>query len=181
MNPATLTENPTAEPALARPTPEQVDEIAQRYETAKLHVKAAQEVLTEAEKEAVEMVTQFGIVVPRAEKSRRLHGRFSELTVTKSDTLTISDERVETLKDALEVNGRADIFPKLFTLRSKYEVVEGAEQVMKTESLSKRLSEKVFNLWGRCISVKAKKPSLKVVIATPDKPAKKSSAKKGGE
>ena len=70
-------------------------------------------------------------------------------------------------------------FKRLFTLRSKYEVVEGAEAALKAESLPKRLTEKVLNLWGRCIRVKAKKPSLKVVIADPAKPAKKQRGAKG--
>lgn len=161
-----------------RPTPEAIDELAKKYERAKSMAACAREDLTAIEAECVEMVTNFGIVPAHAEKSRRLNGRLAELTVTKGDTLTINDERVETLKDALEVNGRADFFPKLFTLRSKYEVVEGAESALKQESLGKRLSERVLNLWGRCISVKAKKPSLKVVIIDPAKPARR--AKKGG-
>jgi hypothetical protein len=114
-----------------------------------------------------------------AEKSRRLHGKLAELTVTKSDTLTINDERVEDLRQALEANYFGAFFKRLFTLRSKYEVVEGAEAALKAESLPKRLTEKVLNLWGRCISVKAKKPSLKVVIADPAKPAKKQRGAKG--
>lgn len=108
-------------------------------------------------------------------------GRHSELTLTKSDTITIDDGRVEDLKSALEANKRSDHFPRLFTLRSKYEVVDGADQVMRTESVSKRLSEKILSLFGRCIQVKAKKPSLKVVMFDLSKPPKKSRAKKGGE
>lgn len=161
-----------------RPTPEQIDELAALYLLAKANLKSQSEIVAAREAEAIDMVTRFGIVVPRAEKSRRLAGRLSEFTVTKADTLTINDERVVTLKEALEANGFGVYFERLFTLRSKYEVVEGAETALKSESLPKRLAEKVLNLWGRCISVKAKKPSLKVVLADPAKPAKK--AKKGG-
>jgi hypothetical protein len=164
-----------------RPAPEAVDQVAERYETAKLNVKSAQEVFTAIEQEAIALVQEYGIVVPRAEKSRRLSGRHAELTVTKSDTLTISDERVEVLKEALASNGRPELFPKLFTLRSKYEVVEGAEQVLRNETVSKRLAEKIFTLFGRCISVKAKKPSLKVVIHDPAAAPTKGRRKKGGE
>ena len=163
-----------------RPSPDDIDDTARLYLCARQAVENARIDLENFEKECIEMVTLYGIVPPHAEKSRRLNGRFAELTVTKGDTLTINDERVETLKDALVANGQGEFFKKLFTLRSKYEVVEGAEAALKTETLSKRLSEKVLNLWGRCISVKAKKASLKVVIADPAKPAKKSRAKKGG-
>jgi hypothetical protein len=160
-----------------RPTAEEIDELAERHRVAKLAKAEAAATFEHIEQEATELVNLWGIVVPRAEKSRRLTGKLAVFTVTKSDTLTINDERVETLKDALEANGHGDYFPKLFVLRSKYEVVEGAEAALKSESLPKRLSEKVLNLWGRCIGVKPKKPSLKVTIAKPAKPAKK--AKKG--
>jgi hypothetical protein len=165
----------------ARPTPEAIDVLAQRWRTAKSYAEAAKEALQSIEEEAAELVRNFGIVVPNAEKSRRLNGRHSEFTLTKSDTITIDDERVEDLKAALEANSRADIFSRLFTVRSKYEVVDGADQVMRTETVSKRLSERIFSLFGRCIRVKANKPKLKVVLFDPSAPPKKSRAKKGGE
>jgi len=163
----------------ARPTPEQIDELAREYEAAKSIVAQEKQRLADLEERLIIMVQSWGVVPAHAEKSRRLVGRFAELLVTRADTLTVNDERVETLKDALEANGYGEYFRKLFTLRSKYEVVEGAETALKSESLPKRLSEKVLNLWGRCISVRAKKPSLKVTLADPAKPAKK--AKKGGK
>ena len=171
----------SASPAQARPTPAHIDEIAERYLTAKVAVTRVQAIFSAIEQEAVELVTNYGIVPAHAEKSRRLVGKLAELTVTKSDTLTINDERVEMLRDALAANRREELFPRLFTLRSKYEVVEGADQLIRTESLSKRLSEKILSLWGRCISVRPKKPSLRVTILDPSAPAKKSRRKKGGE
>jgi len=175
MNDATQT---AAAQDAVRPTPETIDALAERYNRSKGILAAAKEDFSEIEQEAVDMVMNYGIVPAHAEKSRRLNGRLSELTVTKGDVLTINDERVETLKDALYVNGHGPFFHKLFAQRLKWEVVEGAEEALKQETLGKRLSERVLNLWGRCISVKAKKPSLKVVIADPAKPAKR--AKKGG-
>jgi hypothetical protein len=163
----------------ARPTPEEIGELAREYEAAKLHVADERENLARVEERAVILVQTWGVVPAHAEKSRRLVGKLSELLVTRADTLTVVDDRVETLKGALEANGYGEYFKKLFTLRSKYEVVEGAETALKSESLPKRLSEKVLNLWGRCITVKPKKPSLKVTIADPAKPAKK--AKKAGK
>ncbi len=96
-----------------------------------------------------------------------------ELTITKADTLVIVDERVNTLRDALLANGYGQFFQKLFAERKKWEVVEGAEAALKAEALPKRLAEKVLNLWGRCITVKPKKPSLKVTLGDPAKPAKR--------
>ena len=172
-------EQATFTEATARPTPEQIDELAQRYLLRLSELRQARDFVADAEERLIKLVQAYGTVPPNAEKSRRLHGVKAELTVTKSDTLTINDDRVEVLKEALDANGRGDFFTRLFTLRSKYEVVDGAESALKSEALPKRLAEKVLNLWGRCISVKAKKPSLKVTIADPAKPAKKSRAKKG--
>jgi len=161
----------------ARPTPEFIDELAGRYQTAKANKLAATKAQEAIEAEAIDLVMNWGAVPAHAEKSRRLNGRLAELTVTKADIITINDERVETLREALEANGRGEYFKKLFALRSKYEIVEGAESALKQESLPKRLAEKVLNLFGRCITVKPKKPSLSVTIADPAKPAKRAKKK----
>jgi hypothetical protein len=161
-----------------RPTPEQLDELARLYLEAKLVALTAAEAFKDVENKAIALVKEWGAVPAHAEKSRRLAGKLSEFTVTKADTLTIVDERVDALKEALEANGFGAFFGKLFAERRKWEVVEGAEAALKAESLPKRLAEKVLNLWGRCITVKPKKPSLKVVIADPARPAKR--AKKEG-
>jgi hypothetical protein len=161
-----------------KPTPEEIDVFAQQYLEYKQQAKNAAELLAGHEAICVHLVQTWGIVVPRAEKSRILTGKLGSLQVTKSDTLTIMDDRVDLLKDALFANGYGEFFMKLFAQRVKWEVVEGAEAALKSESLPRRLSEKVLNLWGRCITVKPKKPSLKVILADPAKPAKK--AKKAG-
>lgn len=167
-----------APPLTERPAPETIDELAKRYRDARLDKVSATEAFEEIEDEAIRMVTQFGIVPPGAEKSRRLNGRLAELTVTKADAITIDDARVIDLRDALETVGRLDFFKRLFATRTKWDIVDGAESALKQESLPKRLAEKVLNMFGRCISVRPKSPSLKVVIADPSKPAKKLRAKK---
>jgi len=176
---ATTPEAILAEPEIekTRPTPEFIDELARRYVDSKVKVSEAQALTSKLEAEAVELVTKWGIVPAHAEKSRRLAGRMAELTVTKSDSLVVNCERVETLREALEANGRPEFFKRLFAKVEKYEIVDGAESALKEEALPKRLAEKVLNLFGRCINVKAKKPSLKVNIADPAKPARKPRAK----
>lgn len=163
-----------------RPSPEIIDNLAEVYLNAKIEVQQASESLKMYEEEIVAIIQHWGTVPAHAEKSRRLNGRLAELTVTKSDTITVSTDRVEMLRDALEANGHGSYFSKLFALQVKYEIVDGAESALKAEALPKRLGEKVLNLFGRCITVRAKKPSLKVTMADPAKPARKSRAKKGG-
>jgi len=164
-----------------RPSPEDVDLLASEYLGAKENAATAAANVQRLETVLVSMVQNWGTVPAHAEKSRRLQGKLAELTVTKADTLTIADDRVNDLKDALHSVGRLDFFHMLFAQRVKWEIVEGAESALKEVALPKRLAERVMNLWGRCINVKPKKPSLKVTIADPAKPAKKARAKKGGE
>lgn len=171
-------DNAIAHQMQPRPTLEEIDALADRLQEARNAKIQASSAFESLEDEAVRIVTTFGIVPPNAEKSRRLNGRLAKLTVTKADTITIDDARVIDLRDALGTVGRNDFFKRLFTIHSKFEIVEGAESVLKSESLPKRLAEKVLNMFGRCIQVKPKKPSLKVVIADPAKPAKKT--KKAG-
>lgn len=162
-----------------RPTPDQIDVRAHNFlELRQRAAQAAKEVAAE-EAALVALVNVYGSVVPKAEKSRRLAGRLSELTLTKSDTITIVDDRVDMLKEALEANGRGDFFSQLFTEHRKWEIVKGAADALKSVALPKRLAERVLNLYGRCLSVKAKKPTLKVTIADPSQPARRPRARKG--
>jgi hypothetical protein len=161
-----------------RPTPEQIDEKARQYLEAKQKCAEVDAVLKGIEIECVALVKQWGVVPPNAEKSRRLAGRLAELTVTKSDAITVDGARVIDLRDALQSAGRHDFFKRLFAEQTKWEIVDGAESALKVESLPKRMAEKVLNMFGRCILIHAKKPSLKVTVADPSKPAKKSRAKK---
>lgn len=179
MSIATQTaEQQTIAAASERPTPEAIDAKAKQYLDAKAYAAGATDAAKKLEEELVAMVQSFGVVPAGAEKSRRLSGRLAELTVTKSDTITVNAERVETLKDMLDANGHVEIFSKLFAVQTKYEIVDGAESVLKEVSVAKRLGEKILNYFGRCITVKPKKPSLKVTIADPAKPAKRRAQKK---
>jgi hypothetical protein len=164
-----------------RPTPDEIDKKVREYLAAKATRDLWQEDVADKEHGLMRLVQAWGAVPPNAEKSRRLTGRLAELTVTKSDSIDVNYDRVEMLREALVANGRGDFFKRLFTLNSKYQIVDGAESALKEEALSKRLAEKVLNLFGRCITVKAKKPSLKVTIVDPAKPAKKPRTKKAGQ
>ena len=173
------TQNRPAETPI-RPSAETIDAEAQVLLTLKAGAAWYADRSKEQEERLVALVQTWGVVPPNAEKSRRLNGRVAELTVTKSDTISVNTDRVETLRDALEANGHPEFFSKLFAAQIKYEIVDGAESALKNFALPKRLAEKVLNLFGRCIAVKPKKPSLKVVIANPEKPARKPRANKGG-
>ena len=165
-----------------RPTPEQIDDLVREYLANKKLREQFAEDLAKEEAHLVQLVQTWGAVPAGAEKSRRLSGRLAEITVTRSDTITIDADRVGTLRDSLYVNGHGAFFSKLFTQQPpKWELVKGADAALKEEQLPKRLAEKVLNLFGRCFTPKPQKPRLSVTMADPAKPAKKSRAKKGGE
>lgn len=164
-----------------RPTPDQIDVKAQEYLAAKLSAALASAKFHDVEEELTQLVQQWGSIPPNAEMSRRLKGRVSELTVTRSNVITVLYERVVLLKEVLEANERGEFFKRLFAPQQKYELVNGAESALKAEPLPKRLAEKVMNLFGRCLDAKPKKPSLKVTVVDPEKPAKKPRAKKGAK
>jgi hypothetical protein len=170
----------TPTPAPIRPTPEQVDEQATKYNLALTVCDKADTVFDVIEAECMEMVKLFGVVPPNAENSRRLEGRLSELTVTIGNTITIDEARVQDVKAALEANGYAQIFPNLFAPRVRHELVKDADKAILASGMNKRLTGKIQALFGRCFEAKKKSPSLKVKQIVV-KPVKKSRSKKGGE
>jgi hypothetical protein len=162
-----------------RPTPETIDHLAARWQQAKDELTATKAAFESIEQEGIDMVTRFGVVPPYAEKSIRLSGATAELTVTRADSITLDEPRVGDLRNALYANNREALFHTLFGMRTKYELLEGAAGAVKGAKLPKRLATRVMNMFARCFDVKSKKPSLKVVIADPAKPAKKQRGAKG--
>jgi len=157
----------------ARPTDAQLDKIAEFYVKACEAEKLTSDAVKYIETQAIALVQKYGLIPAHAEKSRRLSGHLSEYTLTKADTLVLVEDRIADLKEVLEGAGYPAFFVKLFLTRTKYEVVEGATDALKTESLPKRLAERVQKMWGACINVKPKKASIKITLADPAKPAKK--------
>jgi|GEM_PF-1609904 hypothetical protein len=164
-----------------RPTAEQIDELAKRYNDADAVCAVTDKAFKAIEKEAIDLVTAWGVVPPKAESSRRIEGKLAKLTVTTGSSIAIDESRVEDLRQALVANERSEFFAKLFQPRIKHELVEGADVALKTEPLNKRLAEKVLALFGRCFKAKKKAPSLKVELLIPTPKAKKPRKPKVGE
>jgi hypothetical protein len=179
--PAAVTEpdNAALPAAGARPTAEQIDQLAAKYNLADTVCGEADKVFKVIEKEAIDLVTAWGVAPPKAESSRRLEGKLAKLTVTRGNSLAIDESRVEDLRQALVANDRAEFFAKLFEPRVKHELIAGADVALKVETMSKRLTEKVLALFGRCFTAKKKAPSLKVDLLNPVKKPRKAKAAKG--
>jgi hypothetical protein len=155
---------------VARPTPEQIDQLADRYNEALKQLDAAEAAFAAVEKEAIDLVQLHGIVPPRAENSRRLEGKLTEFTVTVGNTITIDETRVDDLKEALKANGFEAVFSNLFIERVRHELVKDAKLAILAAGMPKRLTNKIQALFGRCFDANKKKPVLKVKTVTVAKP-----------
>lgn len=181
----------SAAPAInppARPTAEQIDQIAATLHALGILAAEADGNFAEAEKNAVDLVLAFGTVPAHAENSRVLSGTYNELMVIIGNRITIDESRVQDLKAALEANSFGHLFPYLFLPRVRHELVKDADKAILAAGMPKRLTEKVQALYGRCFDAQKKSPSLKVKTIV-EKPAKKkrepkapkAEAQQGGE
>lgn len=132
----------------------------------------AQNTVDAYEDRLVLLVQAYGEVPAGAEKSKRLAGQLTELTVTTGSTISLKQAAVGTLQSALYANGQGPLFGQLFAQQVKYELVKGAATALRIADLPKRLAEKVLRMFAACFDVKTKSPSLKVKRLA-DKPAKK--------
>lgn len=161
-------------------TPDEIDAEIAFYQNALACAKQAQEVATKYRDRLVELTDRHGTRPPHAEQSVRLAGRRNTVTVTRGTTVTINDAAVEDLKQYVDgvIVGDQPIFARLFASQIKYTLVEGARDLLKKLQLPRRTEEKTLSLFGRCIDLKTKAPTVKVEIIQPEKPAGKKSARK---
>ncbi len=172
-------EMPTAEQTKTRkpPTPREIDVLVECFEEVRDKVELADEDFENAKLELIQLVQQFGAVPAKAESSVRLEGALTFATVTTASTMTLKDDRVATLKSAMEANGHEAIFEEMFSERTKYALNKGAAIKLKAAKLSQRLSEKYTRLYALCFDVKKKSPSLTVDRF---EDVEKKASKKGG-
>jgi hypothetical protein len=168
----TLTRHPDAMP----PSPEEIDGLVADYEYAQKIATGAKEDLDAAKERLIFFADNFGHRPAHAEQSIRLSGRHNTVTVTRGTTVTVNDRAVDDLQVFLSHNSLMSILPRLFGRQTKWVLIDGARDVLKTVSLPQRFENKLLSLFGRCIDVKTKSPSVKIEVIKPEKPAK---ARKG--
>jgi hypothetical protein len=161
-------------------TPDEIDAEIAFYRNAQECLKAAQATADQYRDRLVFLADNFGTVPAHAEQSLRLAGRRNTVTVTRGTTVTVNEPAVQDLELYIYGNfgAKSGIFQRLFAATTKHTLVEGARELLKTLSLPRRTEEKVLSLFGRCIDLKSKSPSVKVEIVKPEKPARKPRAGK---
>lgn len=158
------------------PTLDEVDFMIQNYETIKTTYDLAKADLDHAREHLILMVEKFGHRPPHAEQSKRLHGTRNTATATTGTTVVVNESAVFDLE--LYLTGLPAVFARLFCRQTKHTLVEGAHDVLKEIELPRRKHEKILSLFGKCIEIKTKAPSLKIEIIKAEKPAAKPRSKK---
>jgi hypothetical protein len=159
------------------PTPDEIDAEIAFYNNAQACLKTAQQTADDYKQRLIFLADSFGKTPAHAEQSIRLAGRRNTVTVTRGTTVTVNEPAVADLKTYLgDFNN--GLFPRLFAVTTKHTLVEGARDLLKKLSLPRRTEEKVLSLFGKCIDIKSKSPSVKVEVIKPEKPAKKPRAGK---
>jgi hypothetical protein len=174
MKPTTL--KTSAAPTLV-PTPQQIDALAREYSAAqgvvatrKEELKAATEAADQVKEKVIEMVRSFG--GRHTEKSLRLAGLHSVSTVTTATLVQTDPDAIDKFRGYLgkqEIPGLAERF---FQSHVTYSLVTGPSEVLKTLDLPARIRTRITALLGLCFTVGTKSPSLKVDLATAEKPAR---------
>ena len=172
------TEAASALASVLPPTPEEIDQAILDFESAQRLQKAAKETFDQVRDRLVFLADSFGHRPAHAEQSLRLLGKRNTVTVTRGTTVSVDESAVLDFELFLSNAGLyTGLFPKFFARQIKHSLIEGAKDVLKTITLPRRTEEKIASLFGRCVDLKTKAPTVKVDTITPEKPARKPRAK----
>lgn len=163
---------PELSPANQPMTPDEIDAEIIFYQQALECAKAAKDSADKYRDKLVELADRYGARPAHAEQSLRLAGRRNTVTVTRGTTVTVNEPAVAELETYLNTAG-PHVFSQLFATQTKHTLIEGARDLLKKLTLPRRTEEKVLSLFGRCIDLKTKAPTVKVEVIKPEKPARK--------
>ena len=161
----------------AIPTLAEIDAAIYDFEAAQQIARSAAEVVDQKKSTLLTMVDSFGSIPAHAEQSKRLIGTHNEATITFATSVSVSETGVDIFHRYLAENCMASIFGRFFTPVTKHKMVDGANDVLKTLTMSNRHRAKIAQLFGLAIDVKTSAPSLKVKTIQPEKPVRTKKAK----
>lgn len=145
------------------PQPAEVDERAIAFHqlevdlaTARFFLSAAQKLVSEKERELIELVSSCG--GPHALKSKIVHGILWEMVATFAQYTTQDAAAVERFRLALVKARKTRLLKKIFSADIRWTMKTGAAEIVKTE----KLTPKQMGLLLQCSVTQDKKPSLDV-------------------
>ena len=170
--------------AVIPPTPQEIDWAIAAYETANKLAKVAQVEADEKKRTVINLVELYGFAASKAERSKRLEGLLNTVTVTRGTNIVVNEPAVQSFSMLLDKKLGFDagkrFFSRVFSVRTKHELVAGAEDVVRTASLAQRTQQAVLAAFGMCFTISDKAPTIKIKLRTAEKPVRKPRAKKGG-
>lgn len=143
-------------------TVKEFDVICFDYVSRMIAVEDAKIKADEAKAVVMTAVQQHGSVPKNAEASRRMEGANWCATVTTGTTVDVNDAACTELEIVLSRAKQHDIFANLFSRRTEFSLVKGAESALKQAKLPARWRDRIHQLYASCFSVHSKSPSLKV-------------------
>ena len=155
-----------------------IDAYIAEYESAQRLLASAKAVHDIAKAGLIALVSAHGAVPQGADQSKRLVGQRNVATVTTANSTVVDEQAINDLGVYCAEQRLDSIFDRLFATEVKHKLIDGARSVLATLQLPKRTHEKILSLFGRCIDIKPKAPSLKVEVIEPEKPARKPRAAK---
>lgn len=151
---------PNAKPL---PTPAEIDALAKEY----LELKDQALEKSAAAGAALQLVSDKGQILQdliaacgsaHAEKSKIVYGLEFEAFATYSQFSSVDSAAVDTFRDALKKSAKTFLIGKMFEKSVRWTLRSEASTIIR----GFRLSPKLSALWGRCILLKDKKPTLTV-------------------
>lgn len=157
---------------------DEIDSCCLQYDLAERALATAEANYKTCKSAVVALVQAQGHVPAGAEESKRIVGRRSVATITIAKATTVREQGVAELEKYLSSNGLEALFDALFATNVKHTLQKSAHDVLRSVQIRKPEAEKISGLFGKCIDVKPKSPSLKVESIVPEKPARTPRGKK---
>lgn len=109
--------------------------------------------------ELLEQVLQYGIIPPRAEKSKRLCGELYQLTVSTSTSVELKEAAILAIREVCQL----DLFERLFRsdVITRWRLVEGATMLL-AGVLPEGAPRNLRVMFNRALTVKENAPRLKI-------------------
>jgi hypothetical protein len=146
------------------PSPAEVDELAEKYNSLKDDLLQATLAMAEAQKpfeqiqnDLRELVAKYGSA--HAEKSKILHGVKDEIMATFGVTTSVDAASIEVFRLALVKAKQARLLGKIFTKTIRWTLNPMAALIIRE---SGKLSKSLLALYSQCEVVKPKTPTLTV-------------------
>jgi hypothetical protein len=150
------------------PTPTAIDDLCLKFDTAKIAVEKAEQNLSTAKGDLLEVVQDFGYTPTNAEKTTRLEGALYVADATVATSVSMNEAPIGELQSELSRLKKPKLFGMLFERKVKHSLKKGAGSTLKVEigGLETETQKRILGLFVSCFSVDSKAPALTVELAT---------------